>query len=300
MREPLRIPRVEAELRELVKSVSKKTVLLSRQASPFSNGRVEEDLLTHAGRSVYDFDDALMHTPTSSRERIWSKRRVWSRSVAAADIVIAGNDYLAAEAAHYSNNVLVIPSCVEPKTYTQKVEYEIAKDPVAVWLGSPSTEQYLQSIAGPLLSMNKAKGLRLLVISAGQATLGPLDDMIDRKNWSNLAFQNDLVGADFGIMPLDDTPWSRGKCAYKLLQYAAAGLPIVGSPVGVNDLVLRQADGFSASTLRDWEESIEALINEPAGRRALRGRNGRCAVETNYSFAAWAPVWHEAMGLASA
>ncbi|MDX2505427.1 MAG: hypothetical protein QNL62_13260 [Gammaproteobacteria bacterium] len=31
-------------------------------------------------------------------------------------------------------------------------------------------------------------------------------------------------------MPLADTPWERGKCGYKFIQYMACGLPVVASP----------------------------------------------------------------------
>jgi glycosyltransferase involved in cell wall biosynthesis len=296
-RHPVEIVKAEARLRKQIESVSAQTVLISRQASPFSNGAVEERLLANAERGVYDFDDALMYAPLSATERVWSKRRIWRRSVEQADIVIAGNEYLAEAALQHNHEVVIIPSCVSPDSYVVKTNYELRESPRAVWLGSPATERYLSTVAESLLALHESRGLRLTVISAGDASLGSLDSMVDRVRWSENRYQKDLLEADFAIMPLDDTPWSRGKCAYKLLQYGAAGLPMVGSGVGVNVSVLSDLNGIMAATSDDWRDGMESLIDESAANRFERGRMARAAIIQNYSFAAWAPAWRRAVGV---
>lgn len=48
-------------------------------------------------------------------------------------------------------------------------------------------------------------------------------------------------------MPLIDDEWARGKCSFKMLQYFSAGIPVVASPVGMNNKILESADvGYSA------------------------------------------------------
>jgi hypothetical protein len=57
-------------------------------------------------------------------------------------------------------------------------------------------------------------------------------------------------------MPLHDTPWERGKCAYKLLQVMAAGKPVIASPVGANRQVVQHGvNGFLADTPSEWADA---------------------------------------------
>ena len=294
---PLRVLTAELRLRQSTHAVENSTVLISRQASPLSNGIVEERLLTRAEHGVYDFDDALMHSPPTRTEALWSKRKTWARATSAADIVIAGNDYLADQASSLNGNVVIIPSCVNPNDYAKKAAYEITQEPRAVWLGSPSTEHYLQRIAPALLVLNKATGLRLTLISVGEADLGLLQPMVDRVSWTLDGFAQKLKQADFGIMPLDDNEWTRGKCAYKLLQYGASALPLIGSPVGANAPVLAGAQGFAAVTVDDWVSAMETVAAEPVGTRRARGQQAFETVNTGYSFAAWETAWRAAMAL---
>lgn len=296
-RAPQRLLAAERGLRKLAGSISDDTLLLSRQASPFSNGTIEARLLGNSARGVYDFDDALMHSPGGRLDNLWSKTRVWKRSVVAADVVIAGNDFLANEAALHSREVVVVPSCINPDDYQLKESYEIDVTPRAVWLGSPSTEAYLRVVAAPLLTLHRSSGLRLTVISAGSADLGALEPMVDRVAWAPDTYARGLAAADFGIMPLDDTDWTRGKCAYKLLQYGACGLPMIGSPVGANMAVLKAADGLAASSNDDWTQAMEMILQESTTRRGARGTAGRHAVSSGYSFAAWEGTFLEAIGL---
>src|SRR5436305_3743919 len=127
-------------------------------------------------------------------------------------------------------------------------------------MGSPSTEPYLRLVEAPLLALHRACGARLTVVSAGSAPLGPLESMADRVRWSRDGYGTVLAGADVGIGPLADTPYARGKCAYKLLQYAAAGLPLVASPVGANDAALRVLGGVPAPDGDAWYDALTHLL----------------------------------------
>lgn len=288
----------EVRLRISSAGLNGRTVIMSRGASPFSSGSLEESLLRQAAFSVYDFDDAIYVRSPSPLRRFWSERRAWERSVKAADIVIAGSEVLAESAAAIRDDVILIPSCVEPGKYTLKQDYEIKGNPIAVWIGTPSTERFLGGIADALLSLHRRWGLRVRVVSAGDASLGVLDPIIDRVSWNVDTFQHHLTSADLGIMPLPDTLFERGKCAYKLLQYGATGLPAVGSPVGANVQALAHIGGIAAVTSnRGWEDSISSVIEATVRERALMGAAGRNGVESHYSYGSWADTWLRATRL---
>ena len=252
--------------------VTGRHLLLSREASPLSGGRLEARLLRAAGHGVYDVDDALFHDTGTGVRRVLSKSATWSRSVAAADVV-------------------VIPSCVEPATYTPKVSHALADPPRLVWVGSPATEAYLLGIAPSLLEVHRRTGARLRVVSAGSASLGPLDPMVDRVDWSEAGVGSALAGSDVALGPLTDTPYARGKSAYKLLQYAATGLPMVASPVGANLTALEAFGGLAERSASGWSEAVIGLLAAGEDVRARLGSIARRGVEAHYSFARWAATW---------
>jgi glycosyltransferase involved in cell wall biosynthesis len=100
---------------------------------------------------------------------------------------------------------------------------------------------------------------------------------------------------DVGVMPLADGVYERAKCGYKLLQYGAAGLPAIGSPVGVNARLLDELDGLAPVDASGWVEALRAVLTEPASRRARRGIAGR-AVAAAHSYERWEPAWRDAVG----
>jgi glycosyltransferase involved in cell wall biosynthesis len=290
LRDPLGVVRAEIGLRRLRRRPPRR-LLLVRNASPFSNGRLERGLLATAGRGVYDFDDALMVPQPGSVAHVFSRARAWAAAVRAADHVIAGNEWLAAAAVELNPRVTVIPTCVDPDAYRVKTSYAIGDHPLAVWVGSPSTEKYLVGAAPGLLAEHRRSGLRLRLVSAGDQPLGVLAVMTERLDWRPGLVEQTLAEADVGVMPMADGLWERGKCAYKLLQYGASALPVVGSPVGVNVPVLDAMYGMTPVTPSDWGDALRAVIDEGEDARRARGERARAVVCERFSFAAWGETW---------
>jgi glycosyltransferase involved in cell wall biosynthesis len=297
LQDPLGVLRAEVRLARRRRGPPPARLLVSRSMSPLHGGRLEAAALRRADWGVYDFDDALFADHRGGVHRFLGEGAGWARALGGADRVLAGNAHLAEAAARLHPDVVVLPSCVDPDDYPRKTDHAVGEVPRLVWLGSPSTEPYLQSVAPALLEVHRRTGARLTLISSGDRPLGELGTMTDRVAWDAATSGAHLAAADCGIMPLPDTPFARGKCAYKLLQYGAVGLPAVASPVGVNAEVVDQLDGLPATGHDQWVDALLAVLTEPGSRRAARGRQARDAVVGGYSFTAWAPVFRRALQL---
>jgi len=97
-------------------------------------------------------------------------------------------------------------------------------------------------------------------------------------------------------MPLADNPYTRAKAGYKILQYWAAGLPVVASPVGFNrDLIREGVDGLLATTREEWRAALLRLLGDPALRERL-GAAGRQRVREAFSLEVCAAAWGRVLG----
>src|SRR5205823_9768219 len=116
----------------------------------------------------------------------------------------------------------------------------------------------------------------------------PVSRWLVQRPWSLEREAADLAEFDVGIMPLPDTPWAKGKCGYKVLQYFAAGVPAVASPVGVSTRLVGDDRGKLAQSDRDWRAALAELASDGAARRQM-GSAGRQLVEREYSYQRWTP-----------
>ena len=133
----------------------------------------------------------------------------------------------------------------------------------------------------------KRQPFTLRVIGGGAITMPGVD--VESLPWSADTEAAVIAECDVGIMPLRDTPWEQGKCAYKLIQYMACGLPTVASPIGANrDVVIAGETGFFADTAYAWVEKMELLLSDAALRKRL-GQTGRARVEAEYCLQQTAP-----------
>lgn len=290
-----RVVRAERSLRAL--NLSHDVLLLHREASPLSRGHLEGALLHSAHHSIYDFDDALQWDTGPGLRNAVPKSVKAERCVRSADTVLAGSELLADWASRFAREVYVVPSCVEPDDYAVRVDYRMSGPPVLGWVGSPTTEPHLALVEEPLLELHRRTGARLIVVSAGSAPLGALQTMVTRVEWDSGTVGQVMTTFDVAIAPLTATLFARGKCAYKVLQYAACGLPVVGSPVGANREVLGRLGLAAVSHPSEWLDQLEALLAGSADARRALGERARLGVVQHYSYAAWASVMSRLLGV---
>ncbi|SDS75876.1 Glycosyltransferase involved in cell wall bisynthesis [Actinopolymorpha singaporensis] len=297
LRHPGRVLSAEHALRRLA-SLRPDRLLLHREASPLSRGGLEAALLTRAAVGVYDFDDALHCDFGGSApwRRLAPKAPKALAAARCADRVIAGNDILAEWAVRHATDVVVIPSCVAVEDYATKQSYGLSDPPRLGWIGSADNEPVLMTIAPALWEVHRRSGARLTLIGTSRSTLGSLEQIVDRVPWTEHTQHSVLAEIDIGLMPLHDDPYSRGKCGYKLLQYAAAGVPAVGSPVGANGAVLGSLGFVAARSLQDWTDALRSLVEGPDSDRATVGWHALDQVAKRYSYDAWLGRWQQATG----
>ena len=241
---------------------------------------------------AYDFDDALFVGSIGRRDfgQRLLKREAgrWRKYVARARLVIAGNEFLASHALrHATGAVEVVPSCVAPEDYDLS-PHDDGETVTVGWIGSDSTAPYLTPVldaVDQLHSSGAIPGIRLVVVGADLGISAPW--LVQRK-WTLDTVRSDLRGFDIGVMPMPDGAWARGKCGYKLLQYFAAGVPGVVSPVGVARDLSKGGRALTAATAEDWRKQISVLARDAVGRRE-RGAVCRSFVEAEYSYERWAP-----------
>lgn len=250
----------------------------------------EQRLLEHNSRVVFDFDDAIyLDADGGLGEK--AEHVAWMCERAA--WVTTGAAVLAEFARQYTDRVTVLPTVVDVDSYAPAdgLADERGDGPVRVgWLGSDrSIHQTLYPAAEMLRRVQRELGFELVVVSKPRPDL-PSSLRWSYQEWTPAVETRIAERFDVGIMPLDDTPFQRGKCGCKLIQYMAAGLPWVASPVGMNRSLAGAGErGLLASTESEWREALGSLVRDAALRRRL-GAAGRIFVRQNYSLGRWFPT----------
>ena len=216
----------------------------------------------------------------------------WVAVTRAADRVLAGNRTLAEASARPERTVLV-PTPVDTEHHRPGPR-EARRRGLMAWIGSRTNLPNLDPGAGGVSPGGRPPPGARLVVCADRSPAA-LPAGVEFVPWSLDAEAAILGEAEIGLMPLDDTPFNRGKCGFKILLYQAAGLAVVASPVGVNrELVAPGEDGFLPAGPDDWEEALARLAGEPDAAHRM-GAAGRRRVEIAHSVAALYPRFREAV-----
>ena len=264
-------------------------VFVQREALFIGPAFVERAARASAGSLVYDFDDAIWLNEASAFNRRfnWLKNTAKiPRLIAMANLVIAGNPYLADYAHPHNANVTVVPTTIDTDWYLPRPIRP--EGPVCIgWSGSFSTITHFKTVLPALRRVRAEYGDRIRFRVIGDGTYRHEELGIVGLPWKAETEIEDLQDIDIGLMPLPDDEWARGKCGLKGLQYMALGIPTLMSPVGVNtEIIEARKNGYLPRTEDEWVSTLSLLV-ENAELRALVGAAGRRRVEESYSVRAW-------------
>lgn len=223
---------------------------------------------------ILDVDDA-----------IWMHRKGWAANIIAqrVDHIVCGNKYLADYFKKFEKPITIIPTPVDVSRFTPQTNKGISN--VIGWSGTSGGFKFLYGIQNALLKiLEENDGWTLRIVSDQP----PCFERIPKKfiefiQWDVDNEVSSIASMDIGIMPLDDTDWSRGKCSYKMLLYMACAVPVVVSEFGMNKDVLEHGFiGYGARSENDWYDCLSALIASPVLRQEA-GLKGRNVILDNYS-----------------
>lgn len=237
---------------------------------------------------IYDFDDAIWLPNYSESNARFHRLKMYGkvrRIMKWADQVTAGNDFLAEFARKHNSNVQVIPTTVDTENVHNQKGNPENDIPVIGWTGSHTTAAYLKNLLPVLDELYQTKPFIFRIVSNQEPGLDR--PYVDYIKWSRENEIKVLCSFNIGVMPLEDSIWSKGKCGFKALQYMALEVPAVISPVGVNvQIVSDGVDGYLCQDNESWKKHLSDLITDPELRKKL-GANGRQTVEDRYSVKAF-------------
>ncbi len=269
--------------RELLSLPEHDAIVVHRAACLAGPPWVEKHIRSRGRPLVYDFDDAIfrLHSAAANRPFAWLKAPGKTATLCRlSDHVVVGNAFLASYARRLNDRVTVVPSSIDtercrplPRVPNERI--------VVGWMGSSTSQTYLEAAAPTLRAVLAACPVELRVVSNRRPTLPGVDHTW--RPWSAEAETRELAGFDVGIMPMPDDDWARGKCALKALQYMAMGVSTVASAVGANrEVIQHEQNGLLAVTTPEWVECIARLADNADLRRKL-GDAARRTVEESYS-----------------
>lgn len=256
-------------------------IWLQREVLPYLPFGLEKVLLSNKP-VIVDFDDAHHLYYKNSRSRlVQSLLQDKTKSLMRyAQTVVVGNPTLAGFAqAAGAQNVIEIPSAVDVGKFKRE-GFQDERFTIG-WIGTPVTAQHsLPMLCGALQRVQAETGARCLLMGAGDVDLPGVET--DRLPWSEAGEVEFFSQVSVGVCPLEDTEWNRGKSGYKIMQYMAAGVPSLVSPVGIaTTLVTNGVTGFQCQTEEDWYERVMQLSKEGALRTKM-GRSARTEAIEKY------------------
>lgn len=239
---------------------------------------IEKFLLKETSYSLdYDDNPNLTYKKNRILDIVYGKKI--EKLSKEASFVTVGNKWYFEEI--NSENLEYLPTVIDLKKYfvLKKNNQKII---TLVWIGSPSTEKYLDILEEPLKKLSKKYKIQLKIIGSNKKLK---DVEVVNIKWCKETEILEIAKSDIGVMPLESTDWEKGKCGFKLIQYMACGLPVIATNSPAN-LEIINKNGFIINKLHEWEEKLEILIRDKTLRKKL-GEKSREIIKNKYTYQVW-------------
>lgn len=274
-------------------------VVIEKEIFPFLPAFAEWMLKIFGIRYIVDYDDAIFHNYDQSSNPIIKKLlgNKIAKVMRFSGTVVAGNEYLAEYASKSGvGKIEIIPTVIDLDRYPIKENSDSEKFVIG-WIGTKTTfEKHLLPCKEWIRELQKQDpNIHFNIV-------GITDDMDLGRNvqyiqWTENTEVSNILKMDVGIMPLQDSEWEKGKCAYKLIQYAACGIPGVASDVGMNkEVCIDSKTGFIATNKEEWIGKLISLKNN-SQKRSQMGQNARKLVEEKFCIQVTAQRWIKLLNL---
>jgi glycosyltransferase involved in cell wall biosynthesis len=269
-----------------------KWILLEYELFPYFPAIFECLLHKRGIKYIVDYDDAIFHKYDMSNNQIIKllfKNKI-AKVIKYADTTIVCNAYLEEYAKRYTDDTLRLPTVVLLDRYKAVMQSYEKRDGKFVigWIGSRTTSSYILDILPAIERFVKSyDDVRFDLVGFDAQLLSKAE--LERYHlnvieWSEEKEIEHILAFDIGIMPLDDDPWSRGKCGFKLIQYMSCKKAVVASPVGINcDIVTQGENGLWAKDVDEWFFAFEKLYQDKKLRESMSQNSWhRVSLEYNH------------------
>ncbi len=220
---------------------------------------------------IFDFDDAT-----------WVQKPLAPRVLAFfSDKFIVASHYLAEWSPLRGKPVMVMTNLVD-YTLAERYKVERVKEPVVLgWMGGAPLSLHNLKVMLPALQKlveDKVNIKFLLIGSLGSKEVvdtmsipGLNIEFVDRLDWGKEGeIQKGNSRFDIGVCPLVDNESNRGRCSLKILDYMAAGIPVIASPIGENMYFIDDGvTGYLPASTEEWVEKIKILVNDVELRKKM-------------------------------
>lgn len=184
------------------------------------------------------------------------------------DKVSVVNQFLCDYFSKHHPKVLFNDLSIDVSRYAVKHDFSIHQPVRFFWTGGIGNASHLKLVMPVLEEVNKLQPLKLVMVC--KTTAGFTQEFIEHHVWNLKTFNDLLSGSDIALYPAsEDNAFSRGKVAYKSLEYAAAKVPMVASPQGLSSRFEHNVDVLIATNQLEWKENILKLMDDESLRQRL-------------------------------